>query len=100
MNSIKGVFAGLVLLIGFLPATAGTPVVDKKALTADGAKRGVPAAIVKARRVNAANSFGAGKPADSASSRAIFFETAQVAAALAEVRKDGHVTLFDGTVGR
>ena len=38
MNWVKGVIAGLILLLGFLPWTARIQAVDKDAFTADGAK--------------------------------------------------------------
>jgi mannose-6-phosphate isomerase-like protein (cupin superfamily) len=76
MHSVKGVLASLILVFGLLPCTAGIQAVDKEGLTADGTKRVIAAAVVKARRVNTANSLGAGTPAASSSFPATYFNAA------------------------
>lgn len=84
MNSIKGVFAGLVLLFGFLLATGLTHAGERKAFAVDGGKRIITTAVVKAQRANAANSFGAGTPEDSSPSPVAYFDSEKVAAAIAK----------------
>lgn len=79
MFSVKRVFASLVLLIGFLPATGQTQVLDKKVLTAREADRVMAVAIDNALEVTGANSQE-GAPAASSSSRVIYFDSKQVAA--------------------
>ena len=92
MNSVKGFFVILVLLIVFLPLTGGTQINDKKALTADGAKRDISAAVVNATGVNAANSFSADLPVDTTPFCQVphFCESEEMAAALAKVNNSWH----------
>jgi mannose-6-phosphate isomerase-like protein (cupin superfamily) len=82
MHSLKGVIASLVLLIGLLPATARTQVLDKNALTVNGTQQSMAAAVVKAKKVNLANSLGAAAP-EASSSRVTYFDSKTVAAAAA-----------------
>jgi quercetin dioxygenase-like cupin family protein len=81
MNSVKWLFAGLVLLFESLPATAGTQAVDKKLSTVDGATRAIVAALVKGRRVNAASFLEEGTPGASSPSKVAYFSSEEVAAA-------------------
>ena len=84
MNSAEGAYASLVLLIGFLPAMAGSQAVDKKALGVNGTKQAIGAAFAKGRRVAMANSLGEAASADSpsCSCRVAYFNSEKVAAAL------------------
>jgi mannose-6-phosphate isomerase-like protein (cupin superfamily) len=80
MNWVKGVIAGLILLLGFLPWTARIQAVDKDAFTADGAKPVLAAAVVKAGSADAANRLAADTPAGSSSFPATYFSNEKVTA--------------------
>jgi mannose-6-phosphate isomerase-like protein (cupin superfamily) len=80
MDSVKGVIASLILLFGFLPWTTRIQTADKDAFTADGAKPVIAAAVVKGRRVNAANSLAADTQEASSSFPATYFSSEKVAA--------------------
>jgi mannose-6-phosphate isomerase-like protein (cupin superfamily) len=80
MDSVKGVIASLILLFGFLPWTTRIQTADKDAFTADGAKPVIAAAVVKGRRVNAANSLAADRQEASSSFPATYFSSEKVAA--------------------
>ena len=92
MHSLKRNFVSLVLLFWILPLTARTRVEGKKALTADGSKRVVAGAVVKAQRANFTSAFSAGMPEDSPSAKFMHFNSEKVAAALApdSERSSGH----------
>lgn len=102
MNSVKEFLAILVLLIVFLPTTGGIQVVDKKVLTAAGSKRGIAGAVLNARSVNPANSFGAVLAVDSMPFCRVahFCESEEVATALAKVNNAGHVVMLRETEPR
>jgi mannose-6-phosphate isomerase-like protein (cupin superfamily) len=80
MDSVKGAIASLILLLGFLPSTARIQAVDKDAFTADGAKPVLAAAVVEARRANAADSLATGTQEASSSFPATYFSNEKVAA--------------------
>jgi mannose-6-phosphate isomerase-like protein (cupin superfamily) len=75
MNWVKGVVAGLLLLLGFLPSTARIQAVGK----ADGAKPVLASAVVNAGS-STANSAAAGTPAASSPFPASYFSKEKVAA--------------------
>ena len=79
MDWVKGVIAGLILLLGFLPSTARIQAVGK-AFTADGAKSVLASAVVNAGRANGTNSLAADSPAASSSFPATYFSSEKVAA--------------------
>jgi mannose-6-phosphate isomerase-like protein (cupin superfamily) len=79
MDSMKGVIASLILLFGFLPWTTRIQTAHKEAFTADGAKPVIAAAVVKGRRVDAANSLADTQEASS-SFPATYFSSEKVAA--------------------
>jgi mannose-6-phosphate isomerase-like protein (cupin superfamily) len=81
MQSVRVVLASLVSLVGILLAMGEAQVVDKRALATDTAKQGMATAVVKTWRVNLADSFGAGTPADSAPSQVTYIDSQKVAAA-------------------
>jgi mannose-6-phosphate isomerase-like protein (cupin superfamily) len=95
IKSGKRVIASLVLLFGFLPVTSQTQGMDKKGLAVEGWNRGTASAAVNSRRLNAANSFGAGAPPASNSSEVIYIDSNKVAATFA---KGG--VLYDGDGGK
>jgi mannose-6-phosphate isomerase-like protein (cupin superfamily) len=92
MHSVKGVIAGLVLLLGFSPTPARTQVLNRT-LAVDRTKQAMAATAVKANRVNAASFRGAGTPAASSSSSATYFDKEKVAAGFA---KGNPSVLFQG----
>jgi mannose-6-phosphate isomerase-like protein (cupin superfamily) len=79
MDWVKGVIAGLILLLGLLPSTGRIQAVGK-AFTVDGAKPVLASEVVNAGRANAANSAIAATPADSSSFPATYFSSEKVAA--------------------
>src|SRR5258708_2062100 len=92
MNWIRGAAASLALLFAFLPARPQTQAVKKKAITADGAKQTVAAAIGETNRVNDAKFF---EPDDSTSSQVTYFSNQQVASSFAK-EGNGFNVLYDG----
>jgi mannose-6-phosphate isomerase-like protein (cupin superfamily) len=96
MHSVHAVFANLVLLIGFLMAMTRPQVVGEKTLNVDGGKQGTAATVVKAVRVNPANSSAAGTPAAPSSSPVIYFDSRNVKTGFAK----GQRVLYDGDGGK
>jgi mannose-6-phosphate isomerase-like protein (cupin superfamily) len=79
MDWVKGVIAGLILLLGFLPSTARIQVVGK-AVRVDGAQPVLASTVVNAGRADAANSVAAATPAASSPFPATYFSKEKVAA--------------------
>jgi mannose-6-phosphate isomerase-like protein (cupin superfamily) len=94
MNSIKAGIASVVLMLGFFSAAATqTPVGDEKAPTVDRPMRGLGAAVVKTKSLNAADCLGAGTPVACSASGVTYINSEAVEASFA---KGVGVQLHDG----
>ena len=91
MNSVKGVFASLIVLFVFLSLTGQTRGVDRKTPTANGSKQVYAAPAVNSRGSSAANASNAGMPADSPAPPGIYIESSKVEAA-----RVGNFQVYDG----
>jgi hypothetical protein len=84
MQSAKLVLTSSVLMVGILSTAAARQIGEHKASAAEGAKQGIATTFVMAGKVKIADSFRAATPADSSSTKLIYFSSGKVAAAFAK----------------